>query len=193
MTITTKKLTATTAATFAAAMTSLYAAPEVQAQALDLIIDGGPSVAGADATFNFISTGSDSNSVGGDLFLLAATTTGFSGGSFGGNLAFVGSGQLSAANFPAGGSFLTFASTATGTAFVGFQLIAGPDSGNVGFFQVDFGPTAGGPIDIISGQFGSNGAAVTVPATAPVPEPAGGALAALALGAIGLRRKRKVA
>ena len=32
---------------------------------------------------------------------------------------------------------------------------------------------------------------ITVGGTASVPEPAGGALAALALGAVGLRRKRK--
>ena len=89
MTITSKKLTTTTAATFAAALTSLYAAPELQAQAVDLTILGGP-VTGT-GTFSFLTAGPDANSVGGSLFLLGTMSAGgpniFSAGSFGANLA----------------------------------------------------------------------------------------------------------
>ena len=123
MTITSKKLTTTTAATFAAALTSLYAAPELQAQAVDLVIMGGP-VTGT-GTFSFITAGPDANSVGGSLFLLGPNYGGaniFSAGSFGAGLAVVGPGVLSAGNFPAGGSSVDFGPSATGTAFVGFEL-----------------------------------------------------------------------
>ena len=192
MTITTKKLATTTAATFAAAFSSLYAAPGLQADVVDinfLPIDGA-------ATFQFQTvSGSFTTIGGGALFVLSATPgdpfSGFSAGSFGANLARVGSGELSAGNFPAGSIFASFTADETGTAFFGFQL--GGGDGRVGFFQVDFGDAAGDGVEFVSGQFGSvAGESVTVPAA--VPEPASGlALAALALGAVGIRRKRKVA
>ena len=192
MTITSKKLATTTAATFAAALTSLYAAPELQADVVDinfLNIDGG-------ATFQFQTTGGSFTTIGaGALFSIFGTPnspgSGFSAGSFNANLARVGSGELSASNFPAGaGSFASFTAAETGTEFFGFQL----SDGRVGFFQVDFGTAAGDGLEFVSGQFGSvAGESVTVPAAA-VPEPASGlALAALALGAAGIRRKRQVA
>ena len=190
MTITSKKLATT--ATFAAALTSLYAAPELQA---DVAIDFLPGDEGIILQFQTVD-GSFSAIGEGSLFSLFATpsspTSGFSAGSFGANLARVGLGELSAGNFPSGtsiNSFVSFTADETGTEFIGFQFI----DGRVGFFQVDFGAAAGDGVEFVSGRFGSvAGESVTV--AAAVPEPASGlALAALALGAVGIRRKRQVA
>ena len=50
---------------------------------------------------------------------------------------------------------------------------------------------AGGAIVWGPGEYGNNGETVHVGGTAAIPEPAGAGLALLALGAAGLRRRRK--
>ena len=61
---------------------------------------------------------------------------------------------------------------------------------NVGWFSVNLADDLSFSID--EAQFETTaGDSITVGGAAAVPEPAGGALAALALGAVGLRRKRK--
>ena len=200
MTITSEKLATTTAATFAAAFSSLYAAPELQADVVDIVFDRFDS----GATFQFQTIAGSLSTIGaGPVFSFfpvpGSDSSGFSAGadSLRANLARVGPGILSAGNFPGTDSFVTFTADETGTAFFGFQLfdengnVSG--DGRVGFFQVDFGTAAGDGVEFVSGQFGSvAGESVTVPAA--VPEPASGlALAALALGAAGIRRKRQVA
>ena len=73
----------------------------------------------------------------------------------------------------------------TGTAYFGFFF-----QGNVGWFSANLG--SGGAITYLDGEFGTAGESVTVGGTDAIPEPATfGALAALALGAAGIRRRRK--
>ena len=195
---TTRKVT-TAAATFGAALTSLYVAPELQAQVNDLTFGTANPVAfGAGTNFGsvgvltnvFLGTVFQDNNPGGKNAI--ASTVGL------GNLALVDSGQLLRAStfdpvFIAGG--VPFSADATGTVFLGFlnpadTANADPDDDidRVGWFAVDLGGT-GGDVTFLEGQFGFAGEDVIVGGA--VPEPSGGALAALALGAIGLRRKRK--
>ena len=76
------------------------------------------------------------------------------------------------------GSNTTF--NGTGTQYVGFRSGA-----NLGWFKVSF--TDMGPIVYSTGQFANNGERLFV---GGIPEPATGALGLLALGAMGIRRKR---
>ena len=188
MKLTNKKIATTSAATFAAAFTSLYAAPELQAQATDLFFsDTTIPAGGAVASLNLRTADTTG-------FDAAIGTIGFANAAFDNRvlnvvtylngLAQVEPGILSTGNFSPTGT--TNLNSLTGIQNVGFETFGG----DVGFFTVDLG-TGFGDATIIGGQVGLNGASVTVPAA--VPEPAGGALAALALGAVGLRRKRKVA
>ena len=61
-------------------------------------------------------------------------------------------------------------------------------SGDAGFFRVDLGQP-GGPITFLDGQLAIGSSSITI----PVPEPSSVGLTALALGAVGLRRRRKTA
>ena len=186
MTSTGRKITAA-AATFGAAMTSLYAAPELQAEINDLTFGPGAvaptgsaavqvafsSINGPVGAFFHYNANSGKGGFGvGDLEVLT--------GSFGQN--------LFGSTFAAENSAI-FAADATDLVYVGFRT-GGEVTDNVGWFSIQLGGLGGDDV-FTAGEFGSGGESVTIGGTAAVPEPAGGALAALALGVVGLRRKRK--
>ena len=84
---------------------------------------------------------------------------------------------------------ISFNASETGVRYIGF--VAG---GSVGWFSIDLGDTPEDGSDIVftGGQFlVGGGPGITVGSA--VPEPSSAGLAALALGAIGLRRRRKAA
>lgn len=184
------------AATFGAAMATIYAAPELQADIVDLTFTPNSVVQGA---------GTVSMSVDPlGTFLLglnlnaSSTFYGFQG-AIGGNpyieLANADFSQTLTVNTTLAYSFSPYIvlfnplSTAplqgSGTQFFGFRY-----NGNVGWFSINFQDS--NVFRIVDGEYGSMGEDVHVGGT--VPEPTGTtALAALALGAIGVRRNRKAA
>ena len=186
--ITTSKKVTTAAATFGAALTSIYAATDLQADVVDLTITGMTPIV-------FNETGSAfatfATSVAG--FQLASISL-FNNSSTGRGI-FVSSSEIfqvfnfgdviNTAAFTNGNSIQNFGAGATGTQYIGFQ-----NGGSVGWFRVDLADDLS--FDIAEGQYQNTaGGSITVGGAPAVPEPAGGALAALALGSLGLRRKRK--
>ena len=205
MKITKSKLAA---ATFGTALTTLYSAPELNAQIINInfspgtvVLSGGPATAASPTPVEFtnVTMGSyaipgvanngavgvfNNSTYGVDLF--ANFFTGFDGGFEG--LAVVQPGDF----FNGAGTTygLNFDESETGIRYIGF--LAG---GSVGWFSVDLGdaPEDGSELVFTGGQFlEGGGPGITVGASA-VPEPSSAGLAALALGAIGLRRRRKAA
>ena len=75
--------------------------------------------------------------------------------------------------------------TATGTVYMGFRTLGG----QVGWFATNLGGSQGAMV-YTEGQAGTAGESVTVGASA-IPEPGSAGLALLALGAVGLRRRRE--
>ena len=180
-----KKIT-TAAATFGAALTSLYAAPELQADVNDLSFDPSTVAFGGMADAATVQLATDAgpvaaffqfNSAGGKA-VIGSGDVQFLIGSFGqelSNATFVGAGDAG------------FGADSTGIVFLGFRTDNDPTA-NVGWFSIDLGGT-GGTDTLVEGQYGSQGENVIIGVA--IPEPTGGALAALALGALGLRRNRK--
>ena len=181
-----KKLTTTAVASFGAAMASIHCAPELQADIVDLTFTPG-SVAVGSLGYIFIDEVGASflqwnDSVGQTLSVGVVGTSTFLDG--------VGvvkySQTLNASTFPTVGDDGTvLAPYGSGTAYFGFHF-----QGNVGWFSANLGD--GGAITYLDGEFGTAGESVHVGGTDAIPEPATfGALAALALGATGIRRRRK--
>ena len=178
-----KRKIASAAATFGAALTTLYAAPELQADIVDLTFTPGAigTSTGGPQTVTI-------NSVGGDLVGVFSQWNDSIGKTLNtGGLTSVGtvafSQSLDAGTF-VGAGVIPFGVSSTGTAYVGFRA-----GGNVGWFSLNLGGLLGN-ITFLEGEFGADGETVTVGGT--IPEPTSGtALAALALGAIGVRRNRK--
>ena len=198
------------AATFGAALTSLYSAPELNAQINITFAPGtvafssGPASAASLTPVEFVNVVSGTYNIPGvanaavgvfnnstygvDVF--ADFFTGFNGGIAG--LALAEAGDFFTAGTEDG---LNFDETETGIRYIGF--VAG---GSVGWFSIDLGanPEDGSDIVFTGGAFLEGGPApgepfgITVGAS-PVPEPSSAGLAALALGAVGLRRRRKAA
>ena len=189
------------AASFGAALTSMYSAPELSAQVVDLtftpsivpydlivpftaptVVFGIPTSNGvSDITFGFF------NDAIGRTFYGPPSAATFArvdpGDVFSG---FVSADQtFTSIFFPFGSSFGLL--TVTGIETFGFVL-----SGQAGFFRVDFGQQLGDPITLLDGQFNIGGSSITIPEVpTAVPEPSSVGLTALALGAAGLRRRRK--
>ena len=198
------------AATFGAALTSLYSAPELNAQITGInftpdtvpfsqgpasyalptpveftnVVSGTYDIPGVNAAVGVFNNGTYGVSI-----LANFVATGFDGGIVGlaevqpGDF-FNGDGTAYRLNF---GDYPGFDELQTGIRYIGF--VAG---GSVGWFSVDLGDTPEGGSDLVftGGQFlVGGGPGITV----GVPEPSSAGLAALALGAIGLRRRRKAA
>ena len=192
------------AVSFSAALTSLYVVPELGAQdsvpdVVDLMfmpgtvpLSGGPgsatdfTSAGVQVFFGGLSTEVRlfNNGFYGFLGLSAsAFVTGLQPGDV-----FSGGGEDEVGSF-------SFGPMATGIQTIGFVI-----AGEVGFFRVDLGDEPGSTVTLLDGQIavGSDGTdatndfAITIPEVpASVPEPSSVGLTALALGAVGLRRRRK--
>ena len=182
--LTKKKLATTAAASFGAAMASLHCAPELQADIVDLTFTPG-SVAFGSLGYIFINEVGASFAQWNDS--IGQTALGGSAGTatFLDGIRVVDYSQtLSAGTFPGVGSGgTTLGPYGAGTAYFGFHY-----QGNVGWFSANLG--GGGPITYIAGEFGSAGESVHVGGTIPEPS-AFAALAGLAAGAVGIRRRRK--
>ena len=165
------------AASFGAALTTLHAAPELNADIVDLTFSPGSVAFGVQQNIVIDQLGFGfsqwNDSVGKTL-----TADDLS------SVLSVAYGDVLTSGF-AGFSTTFFSTAATGTVFVGF--VAG---GNRGWFSANLGGF-GNAITFLDGQFGDEGEDVTVGGT-PVPEPSGIGLAALAVGAVALRRRRKI-
>ena len=189
------------AASFGAALTSLYAAPELNAQinivfdpdTLDFetglaqndtlrpvqftnVVSGTYEIPGVDNA----AVGAFNNSYG--VTIVNEFFTGFNGGIFGFGVAEAGDFFTTVTTTYR----LNFATTETGIRYIGF--VAG---GAVGWFSIDLGTSPTDELVFTGGRFNQGipgGITVGV-----IPEPSGLGLAALALGAAGLRRRRKAA
>ena len=184
----TKKIT-TAAATFGAALTSLYAAPELRADITEISFS--PNTVPFNNDPNADVSQVDFSSVGGAIaaFFKYNTVGGKALiGDAGLEFAFGNFGDEVRGSTFVGASSLEIGAASDGLRFIGFRTDEDPTA-NVGWFSVDLGGT-GGADNFIEGEYGSMGEDVTIGGTA-VPEPASGAIAMLALGAFGLRRNRK--
>lgn len=182
--ITKRKFATTAAATFGAALTTLYAAPELQADVVDLTFT--PGSIGTDFTTpQAVGVGTTGGGSVGTFFQWNDSIGKTLIGSGIGSVGIVQYSQTLNVSTFFGASAIPFTASSAGTQYVGFRTFAG----NVGWFSVDLGGFLGN-ITYIDGEYGSAGESVHVGGT--VPEPTSGvALAALALGAIGVRRNRK--
>ena len=195
--ISTNKKITTAAATFGAALTSLYAATDLQADVVDLNVSGDIPVAFGNANsaiVDFINADID----------FSQTVTIANDATYGRSIAGVSYGigflrlfdlsqQINSADFTNRdqSQTVTFSANAVGIQYVGFlQVDDDANTTNVGWFSVILAEDQS--INIDTARFETTaGQSITIGGPASVPEPSGGALAALALGAIGLRRKRK--
>ena len=202
------------AASFGAALTSMYSTPELSAQVVDLtftpstvpygsnnaliasVVFGIPTSDGV-SSVNFIFI----NNFIGRAVLGPPSAASFAtvdpGDVFSGFVPADGGGQtftFTSTFFPYGTSTFTFfppafvllANGLTGIETFGFVL-----SGDAGFFRVDLGQP-GGPVTFLDGQLAIGSSSITIPEVpTAVPEPSSVGLTALALGAVGLRRRRK--
>ena len=191
------------AATFGAALTSLYSAPELNGQIIGINFtpdtvpfSQGPASYALPTPVEFTNVVSGTYNIPG---VANAAVGVFNNGTYGVSILanFVGfDGGLEGFAVAQPGDFFTgggtnyrlaFDAAETGIRYIGF--LAG---GSVGWFSVDLGdaPLDGSDLVFTGGQFlVGGGPGITV----GVPEPSSAGLTALALGAIGLRRRRKAA
>ena len=194
------------AATFGAAMTSLYSAPELNAQVniefdvntIDFFTLPGSQNLATPVQFLNVTSGSyaipgvdnaaialfNDNPYGVGAF--ANFFTGFDGGIEG--LAVVNAGDFFTGATT--GYNVTFDQNETGIRYIGF--LAG---GGVGWFSLDLGTSPTDELLIVAGAFNQGVAlpGITVGESVAVPEPASVGLGLLGMGLVGLRRRRKAA
>ena len=163
---------ATTSSVFSAALASMLVAPELQADVVSLTFSPATnvySVAGAAIVFmpevgaSFLQF---NDFVGRSMFAYHL-----------GSITQVQRSQTLSPSTFTGSTSITFGLNSSGTKYVGFRF-----GSNVGWFSFS---TAGFGTDIhyLEGRYGTTGESVHVPSP--------GALALLALGAVGFRRKRE--
>ena len=194
------------AASFGAALTSVCSVPELSAQVVDLtftpsVVPFNTQLAGSAVVFG-IPTSDGVSSVNFNFFNDSIGRTFFgSTGAGAASFAAVDPGDVFSGFVPADGGGQTFTSTffpfgeffLLGTGVTGIETFGFVLSGQAGFFRVDFGQP-GGPVTFLDGQLAVGGSSITIPEVpTAVPEPSSVGLTALALGAVGLRRRRKVA
>ena len=193
------------AASFGAALTSVCSAPELSAQVVDLtftpsVVPFNTQLAGSAVVFG-IPTSDGVSSVNFNFFNDSIGRTFFgSTGAGAASFAAVDPGDVFSGFVPADGGGQTFTSAffpfgifMLGTGVTGIETFGFVLSGQAGFFRVDFGQP-GGPVTFLDGQLAVGGSSITIPEVpTAVPEPSSVGLTALALGAVGLRRRRKVA
>ena len=199
------------AASFGAALTSMYSAPELSAQVVDLSFT--PSIvplmtpSGGFEPFDPIAvlgtTSNGANPINVDIYnrsfsglrsrTFVVGPTSFGSGYGIANVASVDPGDVFSNGFVSDKRIFYSSGIFIGASVTGIETFGFLSSGQAGFFRVDFGQEAG-PITLLDGQFNIGGSSITIPAVpTSVPEPSSVGLTALALGAVGLRRRRKVA
>ena len=188
------------AASFGAALTSFYAAPELNAQ-INIVFDPnrldffeGNYSQNTITPIELLNVTSGSYDIPGvDNAAVGAFNDSYGVGIFNAFGTFNGGiSQFGLANF--GDLFttgtspsLSFGTSETGIRYIGF--VAG---GAVGWFSIDLGTAPDDELLFLRGRFDQGG---NLPngIIVGVPEPSGAGLAALAMGAVGLRRRRKAA
>jgi len=194
------------AASFGAALTSMYSAPELSAQVVDLSFT--PSIVPLvtpSGDFNPIAvlgtTSNGANPINVDIYnrsfsglrsrTFVVGPTSFGSGYGIANVASVDPGDVFSNGFVSDKRIFYSSGIFIGASVTGIETFGFLSSGQAGFFRVDFGQEAG-PITLLDGQFNIGGSSITIPAVpTSVPEPSSVGLTALALGAVGLRRRRK--
>lgn len=187
-----KSITATTAASFGAAAAALYAAPDIQADVVGLSFSPTSAPWTSSSSLRSIQI----NSTGGGAVGGFSQWNDSIGKSFSFNGGFdswaiAAAGEvINTSNFLGTSSGFYFTTGATGTIYIAFRATAA-NGGGVGWFGVQLGGSGG---DIIynagnGGQYGNAGESLTVGQAIPAP----GGLLALAMGATGLRGRRRKA
>ena len=190
-----KKTTiAKTAAGFGAAVASVYAAPELSADVVGLTFTPSSAPWTSSSTLRNIGIQSTGGGAVGSFSQWndsIGKSFSFNGGFA--SWAIASAGQvLNNSDFAGVSSGFYYSTAATGTIYFGFRATAA-NGGGVGWFAVNLGGSQG---DIVynpgsDGQFGNAGESVIVGQGSAIPEPGSAGLALLALGAVGLRRRRR--
>jgi len=173
-------------AVYGTALTTMYAAPELQASIVSITFGqasvsfgaSGVPVAMNAAGLSAILGVNNNSSYGKNIYNNGGAN----------NLRIVASSNFispSAGSTANPGAFISNSANAGGIQFIAFQ-----SGSNVGWFQVNLGGS-GGAVTFGTGEFGNAGETLHVGGTSSVPEPSTLGLMLLALGAAGVRRRKK--